>query len=583
MNPTDEQEDIAYAFGDQTGMVIEAAAGSGKTTTLRMLAEEDPLRKGLYLAYNRAIRNDARSSFPSSVDCMTSHGLAHGPVARARFSGRQLGGPRQPAREVAQILGIREPLQIVDGVAPLAPQQLARLAMSMVTRFCYSDADEVLPSHLPVVPRFEGTAVHAEVGRALLPYARKAWADLSTPTGRLRWEHDHYLKLFQLSRPTLPYDYLLVDEAQDLNPAVRALVEAQTHAQVVLVGDRCQQLYAWRGAVDAMSAFAGQRFQLTQSFRFGLWIAAEANKWLELLGADLRVRGLRSIRDELMWLERPAAVLCRTNGGALGEVITALNRGRKVALVGGGGALAAFARAAQDLKAGRGCDHPELLAFTTWAELQDYVDQDDAAADLKVFVTLVDRHGPEELLRIAGVLVAEDQADTVVSTAHKAKGREWESVSIADDFREPADDDDGMPGEVSKEDGMLAYVAVTRAKRHLHTGGLAWVDRHLKWAEVKDRYQLPPVEAPAVELVPSAPAAEVGVETPPPAPDGPPFPIGSRVRYHSARSATFTVQSAYLHTVLGWVYTLKEPHRDVVHSPVSGDRLQAAEPVGARS
>jgi superfamily I DNA/RNA helicase len=52
-------------------------------------------------------------------------------------------------------------------------------------------------------------------------------------------------------------------------------------------------------------------------------------------------------------------------------------------------------------------------------------------------------------------------------TAHKAKGREWETVRIAGDFRKD---------KVSREEAMLAYVAVTRAKLVLDREGLAWVD-----------------------------------------------------------------------------------------------------------
>ncbi len=56
--PTTEQQAILDAFPDGGNMVIVAAAGSGKTTSLKMIANAAPQRKGLYLAYNRALRND---------------------------------------------------------------------------------------------------------------------------------------------------------------------------------------------------------------------------------------------------------------------------------------------------------------------------------------------------------------------------------------------------------------------------------------------------------------------------------------------------------------------------------------------
>jgi superfamily I DNA/RNA helicase len=71
-----------------------------------------------------------------------------------------------------------------------------------------------------------------------------------------------------------------------------------------------------------------------------------------------------------------------------------------------------------------------------------------------------------------------------VSTAYKAKGREWPRVQIAADFLPPKDTDelgpDGspLPGTVDSAEARLAYVAVTRARHHLDRGGLTWIDRH---------------------------------------------------------------------------------------------------------
>jgi superfamily I DNA/RNA helicase len=63
-----------------------------------------------------------------------------------------------------------------------------------------------------------------------------------------------------------------------------------------------------------------------------------------------------------------------------------------------------------------------------------------------------------------------------VSTAHKAKGREWPTVRIAGDFPEPRRSHNGQPGQVPRADAMLAYVAVTRARHTLDPQGLAWVE-----------------------------------------------------------------------------------------------------------
>lgn len=111
-----------------------------------------------------------------------------------------------------------------------------------------------------------------------------------------------------------------------------------------------------------------------------------------------------------------------------------LEAGHRVALVGGGEALRALARAANDLKEGRRTSHPELVLFPTWGELQDYAGHDPVGGDLQPLVDLVDTHGTSIILRAIDQLDDERTAEVAVSTAHKAKGREWPRVRIADDF-----------------------------------------------------------------------------------------------------------------------------------------------------
>lgn len=99
--------------------------------------------------------------------------------------------------------------------------------------------------------------------------------------------------------------------------------------------------------------------------------------------------------------------------------------GRRVALVGGGEALRALARAARDLKAGKRSAHPELNLFDSWGELQEYAAYDPPGRDLLPLADLVDGHGVDVILDAVDELSVEQGAEIVVSTAHKAKGREW--------------------------------------------------------------------------------------------------------------------------------------------------------------
>jgi hypothetical protein len=474
--PTAEQAAIIEAGRAGGNIVIEAGAGAGKTSTLKMLAAAAGNRRGLYVAYNRAIADDARRDFPRTVQCSTAHSLAYGAIGRTYR--HRLNGPRVPARETARILRINDPAKI--GGLYLAPNQIARLTSETVARFCRSADPEPGRYSVPRKPGLDEDAELRELQDLLVPLARRAWADISSPDGRLRFDHDHYLKMWQLSEPRLPAEYVMLDEAQDANPVILDVVTRQKGAQLIAVGDRSQAIYGWRGAIDAMDAFpAGVRLSLSQSFRFGPAVAHEANKWLDILAARLRLTGYDRISSMVSHLDSPDAILCRTNAEAMAQAMASVNAGRDTAIVGGGSDIRRLAEAAVTLKAGAGTDHPELYAFRTWSEVQDYAENDPGGSDLKVLVQLIDSHGPDVIMDVIDRLCDEDRAETVISTAHKAKGREWDSVKIAGDFREPKKDEDGERGQVSREDAMLAYVAVTRAKLTLDRAGLAWVDRYL--------------------------------------------------------------------------------------------------------
>jgi hypothetical protein len=479
MNPTDEQQAIIGAYRTGKNLVIEAGAGTGKTTTLKMLGAERPGRKGIYIAYNKAVSQDAKKTFPGDVKCATAHSFAFGAVGR-QFAHR-LNAPRVPAWETARILGIIGPHRVTKDMV-LAPQQTARLAMETVARFCHS-ADQVPTGlHVPYKPGLDSVEAMAALREILPPLAAKAWQDLTSAEGQLRFTHDVYLKMWQLSRPRLSADYVLLDEAQDADPVIAAIVTSQSHAQLIAVGDKCQAIYGWRGAVDAMTSFPAQvRLPLAQSFRFGAAVAGEANKWLGILNASLRLRGDGRIRSVVTGLAAPGTVLCRTNAKAMSEAMNALAAGRKVALVGGAREILALAEAAVTLKAGTGCSHPELFAFQTWGEVQDYAENDPGGSDLAVFVKLIDDHGPEVIMDAARQLSDERYASLIVSTAHKAKGREWDTVQIAGDFREPKKNPEkpDEPPEIPRDEAMLAYVAVTRARHALDRSGLAWVDNYV--------------------------------------------------------------------------------------------------------
>jgi ATP-dependent exoDNAse (exonuclease V) beta subunit len=83
----------------------------------------------------------------------------------------------------------------------------------------------------------------------------------------------------------------------------------------------------------------------------------------------------------------------------------------------------------------------------------------DEGEDLRLMVKLIDEFGAETIIKALKSMQEEKDADVVISTAHRSKGREWDHVTLAADF--PTESKCGDP------ERKLLYVAVTRAKKTL--------------------------------------------------------------------------------------------------------------------
>lgn len=470
--PTAEQLEALRLFLEGKSLVIQAGAGAGKTSSLVLLAENSVLR-GQYIAFNGPIVKEARTVFPSTVNCSTAHSLAYKAMMNPDFERRLRESRRIKPMELAKMMKV-DPMWITNYAGEqrqLGAGFLAGLALRTVDQFCNSADTEITARHVPKVDGLDEPIhaqhglskypVNAEVAKAIVPVAKRAWKDIRMYDGALPFKHGHYLKMWQLSGPKIAADYILFDEAQDANPVLQAIVAAQTHAQIVWVGDSQQQIYSFTGAINALEKVTvDAKTFLRQSFRFGPAIARVANVLLDKLDAELRIIGFDKIKSVVTWIEEPDVLLTRTNAGAVRAMLEAQAAGKKVHLVGGSKHIADFARAAKDLMEGKRVEHPELACFESWDEVLSYVEEDEeSGGDLKVIVKLIEDFEVEAIVAAVSIASQERHADLVISTAHKSKGKQWPKVKIGNDF---------PSGEKAKgEELRLLYVAVTRAQTHL--------------------------------------------------------------------------------------------------------------------
>lgn len=469
ITPTAEQIEARRLFLLGEDLKIEAGAGTGKTSTLVLLANSTD-RRGQYVAFNKDIVKDSKGKFPETVACNTAHSLAWGSVGH-NYRARLDSGQRMKSWDIAAFLDI-DPIMVTTFTGEkkrLAPGFLAGVVIAATKKFCQTADMEISTKHFPYIEGLDDPnpphglrsyAVNDYVRKALATPLQKAWNDLKMFKGTLPFlgRHDVYLKVWQMSHPVLNVDFILFDEAQDASPVMVDVISRQSdHAQIVWVGDSNQQIYSFTGAVNALQNIGAEHTaMLTQSFRFGQEIADTANLVLDRLPTRMQLTGFEKIQSTVTTLDDPKAILCRTNAAAVRNVLQAIEEGKRPHLVGGGKEIASFARAAQKLMDGGRVEHPELACFSTWGEVQEYVKDDEQGNELRLMVSLIDEFGVTTILSALDGSTTAERADVIVSTAHKSKGLEWESVRIAGDF--PKED------KMGPEEHRLLYVAVTRAK-----------------------------------------------------------------------------------------------------------------------
>ncbi len=327
---TSEQRLVYEAVGNYKSLVVEALAGTGKTTTLIACGEKiaKQNKRVLYLAFNKKIVSETKQRSMGQFDCFTAHSLALrslNPEYSSKFQRTQ--DKFLKASELMKALNIAE-IECFDIEKPanksLITESIKAQRHSTKKRTAYAenlrllhesvllDTIENLYNLFVKSAAFElDDAFVAKNIQSALPHPwnepefnflnskilinyvfRKSleyWDEtINITKDNFPLGHDEYLKLWQLSKPGLPYDLILFDEAQDADPVMVDVVERQ-QAQVVWCGDSQQQIYSWRGAINILrSVRTDQKLEITETKRFGQPIDQIANAFLMPLG-DLKI------------------------------------------------------------------------------------------------------------------------------------------------------------------------------------------------------------------------------------------------------------------------------------------------------
>ena len=453
MKHTDEQTKIIDCdLSANEILKVKAFAGTGKTTTLVEYTKARPETRFLYIAFNKSVQVEALKKFPKNVTCKTSHALAF-PRFGFKYKNRLVPGFK--ANTVARALNIEN-------------FEDARFVIETLTNFLVSADMQIGRRHIPatVKARYKEEALDIFVTYAGF-LADLMYSGENPDIGML---HDGYLKEYQLSRPTLPYDILLLDEAQDLNPVTADFLMRQRGPSKIIVGDSHQQIYSFRGAVDLMSSIESNMvLHLTRSFRFTPSIAAAANIILKIFkGENRKVVGMR---NKQLSENTGRTIIARTNATLFGEAVRLVQRKRTINFVGGiAGYRLDRIECAFRLYSGdkNRIKDTFIRSFKKYDEMKHYagVAEDSEIMSLCRVVEIYTWDIPR-LLNEVKIAIHKDPKYWL-TTAHKAKGLEWEHVHLADDFAELVKDDQFVKeADYNEDEFNLIYVALTRAINHV--------------------------------------------------------------------------------------------------------------------
>jgi superfamily I DNA/RNA helicase len=472
-SPSTEQQAIIDAFLAGEDICVQAGAGCGKSASLALIADAQlrnlPVRRARFITFNKRNAVEVGETFAeyelTNAEASTAHSLAYRacvadpslkhmvdhmrrefPPIKAELAMFDIPKVSRCLRaDVDYNFDAQKYLRVDLPKLTLpftAQRRYLTLARDTVTRFCQSADTEVGKQHVPYLGEME-PQLRPLVRDALAETAKLMWAELSSPTGRLKTGHAHYLKAWALTRPQVGAkgDVLLYDEAQDANPVLAEVVLAQRgRVQLVLVGDEFKSLYSFTGAVDAIAGFAAQdgviTLPLSESRRFGQQIADVANEVLDVLDPDhlnpMRLRGIGPAGGQVLTEYGPAesatadAVVCSTNGQVIEAVVEQIAAGRTVACTLDIDELVSLAHDVELVQTGRADDakEPSMRRFRdldVWTEWLEKPGADDALLHSNVQIVL--RHGAPQLRQLADKVIDKpDEAEMTVSTIHKAKG-----------------------------------------------------------------------------------------------------------------------------------------------------------------
>ncbi len=468
MKLTNEQREIIeYIKTSEGDLIINAFAGTGKTTTTKIAIESIAGKtkyKPTYLVYNKKNKEEAQRKLKKFASVHTFHSLAYSYLKKSE---------KQSVRKLSFV----EVREIVEEITKIDKKKILNYLTYAVRNYMSGNLKEA-KKFLKFV-KVEDIDLQDLTSKVVDNQVEKGTIDFDTMILKL-------IREIEAGKRKIKKKTVFIDEAQDINPIQEKLVSLIAE-RIIAVGDTHQSIYQWRGANGYFLKRKGvERKYLTISWRIPPRSLQEevANKLLGLKGEKKKLKGMNLYEDR----RKTKAIISRKNITLIETALELLQQGEKFR----------FVRPLEELLSlpvdiYRLFYYGEKPSINTWLllfkdikELERFATENEDA-ELQNALYFCSKYNPVTILK----MLTENQSwgGVELTTAHSSKGLEWSEVELLDDFPD-------LPAEakkLAKEEGIsikqawerilrdreeeinLLYVAVTRARETLVLPPSLWI------------------------------------------------------------------------------------------------------------
>jgi superfamily I DNA/RNA helicase len=480
MNFSKYQESIFSFVKDSLGHgIVYATAGSGKTFTL---IETMKLVQGkvMFLAFNKSIALELASKAPAHVECSTLHSAGLKVLTSA------FGKVKVEFKKTELIMDKYQPLQVLQSyswneksrVFEDRKQVKALVTLVKNSLVDYTDLKAVgdIADHFGV-----------EFDSYNLPHVKYVVEKSISMTNVIDFDDMIWLPVVKKLEIKNVYDWLLIDESQDLNRSQIELVLSlvkKPNGRIIAVGDPKQSIYGFRGADSKameriQDALKATELPLSVCYRCPsshLDMAREIVPQIENRD-DAPIGILETISDKefinSVCQENNPLILSRTNAIAVGNALKMIGKGFRATVNGRD-----FGKLISDIvKKMKPNTIEELFSKVNSWRNNEYEKLDKRQASASAYDVVDDKANCiyaianncktiSEFTNALDNLFSDDNKNGFVfSTIHRAKGLENNTVYV---FTEklPLIRKGQKDWEIEQELN-LKYVALTRSKNKM--------------------------------------------------------------------------------------------------------------------